>query len=151
MQWTMGRPFGPPSLLDRLDRVRRAQARAGNSGIRRRVPARAGGLRRGGTPGRPGSGRDRGPAADALGAATGGHRRGGLLMAGVDRHGRPRPRRERSRRRSTFPEAFVGALTGRAAVGAFVGVLAGRAAVGAFVGASTGRAAAGAFVRALAA
>jgi hypothetical protein len=26
MQWTMGRPFGPPSLLDRLDRVRRAQA-----------------------------------------------------------------------------------------------------------------------------
>jgi hypothetical protein len=26
MQWTMGHPFGPPSLLDRLDRVRRARA-----------------------------------------------------------------------------------------------------------------------------
>lgn len=26
MQWSMGRPFGPPSLLDRLDRARRARA-----------------------------------------------------------------------------------------------------------------------------
>jgi hypothetical protein len=26
MQWSRGRPFGPPSLLDRLDRARRAQA-----------------------------------------------------------------------------------------------------------------------------
>jgi hypothetical protein len=26
MQWSRGRPFGPPSLLDRLDRMRRARA-----------------------------------------------------------------------------------------------------------------------------